>query len=183
MFRYYLKLKNMPDNRLIKQIFICDQYFMQQNPNLQCWSSEIKQIILRNNLVFSFDQMSPKLLCKNLQKILLKKDVSQFTNQCLRAPKLRTYNSLFSPFLDQRLFDNYTRLCLPFIVRKRLSQLRLGTLPLRVETDRYQRVKVDATKRYCKQPKCTNNDVAAAVKTFDVETEFHFLVICKHKHM
>ena len=179
MFRYYLKLKNMPDNRLTKQIFICDQYFMQQNPNLQCWSSEIKQIILRNNLVFSFDQMSPKLLCKNLHKILLKKDVSQFTNQCLRAPKLRTYNSLFSPFLDQRLFDNYTRLCLPFIVRKRLSQLRLGTLPLRVETDRYQRVKVDASKRYCKQPKCTNNDVTAVVKTFDVETEFHFLVICK----
>ena len=66
-----------------------------------------------------------------------------------------------------------------FIVRKRLSQLRLGTLPLRVETDRFQRVKVHATQRYCKQPNCTNNDVTAAVKTYDVENEFHFLVVCK----
>ena len=60
-----------------------------------------------------------------------------------------------------------------------LSQLRLGVLPLRVETDRYQRVKIDASERYCKQPKCTNNDVAAAVKTFEIENEFHFLVKCK----
>ena len=132
---------------------------MQQNPNLQCWSSEIKQIILRNNLLFSLDCMSPKLLCKNLHESLLKKDVSQFTALCLKSPKLRTYNALFSPFLDQRLYDNYTRLCFPFIVRKRLSQLRLGTLPLRVETDRFQRVKVHATKRYCKQPNCTNNEL------------------------
>ena len=75
--------------------------------------------------------------------------------------------------------ENFTRLCLPFIVRKRLSQLRLGALPLRVETDRYQRVKIDASERFCKQPKCTNNDVSAAVKTFEVENEFHFLLKCK----
>ena len=55
MFRYFLKLRKMPDDRLTKQIFIYDQYFMQQNPNLQCWSSEIKQICLRNNLAFSAD--------------------------------------------------------------------------------------------------------------------------------
>ena len=130
-----LKLKNMPDDCLTKTFFKCDQYFMQQNPNLQCLSLGIKQIILRNNLLFSLDWMSPKLLCKHLHDSLLKKDVSQFTTQCVKSPKLRTYNALFSPFLDQRLYHNYTRLCLPFIVRKRLSQLRLGTLPLRVETD------------------------------------------------
>ena len=49
------------------------------------------------------------------------------------------------------------------------SQLRLGVLPLRVETDRYQRVKTDASERFCKQPKCTNNDVSVSVKTFEVE--------------
>jgi hypothetical protein len=83
---------------------------------------------------------------------------------------------LFSPF-DQNLQQNFTRLCLPFIVRKRLSQLRLGVLPLRVETDRYQRVKIDVSERYCRQPKCTNN--IGTVKTFEVENEFHFLVKCK----
>ena len=179
MFRYFLKLKKMPDDRLTKKIFIYDQYFMQQNPNLQCWSSEIKQIIIRNNLVFSVDTVPPKLLCKNLENILLTKDVAMFKTQCAKSPKLRTYNSLFSPFDGQCLAENFTRLCLPFIVRKRLSQLRLGVLPLRVETDRYQRVKIDASERFCKQPKCTNNDVSVAVKTFEVENEFHFLVKCR----
>ena len=79
---------------------------------IQCWSLEIKQIILRNNLLFSLDWMSPKLLCKHLHDSLLKKDVSQFTTQCVKSPKLRTYNALFSPFLDQRLYDNYTRLAI-----------------------------------------------------------------------
>ena len=82
MFRYYLKLRKMPDDRLTKQIFICDQYFMQQNPNLRCWSSEIKQITLRNNLLFSVDNVPPKLLCKNLEICLLAKDISMFRNQC-----------------------------------------------------------------------------------------------------
>ena len=140
---------------------------------MHCWSSEIKQICLRNNLAFSADTVPSKLLCKNLENILLSKDVSTFRNQCLKSPKLRTYNSLFSPF-DQNLQQNFTRLCLPFIVRKRLSQLRLGVLPLRVETDRYQRVKIDASERYCRQPKCTNN--VGTVKTVEVENEFHFLV-------
>ena len=179
MFRYFLKLKKMPDDRLTKKMFIYDQYFMQQNQNLQCWSSEIKQIIIRNNLVFSVDTVPPKLLCKNLENILLTKDVAMFKTQCAKSPKLRTYNSLFSPFDGQCLAENFTRLCLPFIVRKRLSQLRLGVLPLRVETDRYQRVKIDASERFCKQPKCTNNDVSVAVKTFEVENEFHFLVKCR----
>ena len=152
---------------------------MNQNPNFQCWSSEIRQIIVRNNLTFDIDCVPSKVICKNLENILLHKDVAMFRTQCLKSPKLRTYNSLFSIFVDNCISDNYSRLCLPFIVRKRLSQLRLGVLPLRIETDRFQRVKVDAAKRYCKQPNCTNNDSAAAVKTFDVENEFHFLVKCK----
>ena len=151
---------------------------MNQNPNLQCWSSEIRQIIARNDLIFDIDSVLPKVICKNLENSLLQKDIAMFRTQCLKSPKLRTYNSLFSIF-DHCISSNYSRLCLPFIVRKRLSQLRLGVLPLRIETDRYQRVKVDASKRFCKQPKCANNDENSAVKTYDVENEFHFLVKCK----
>ena len=124
MFRYYLKLRKLPDDRLTKQIYIYDQYFMQKNPNLQCWSSEIKQIMYRNNLVFSVDNVPPKLLCKNLENVLLSKDLSMFRNQCLKSPKLRTYNSLFSPFDDQCLSENFSRLCLPFIVRKTFGTIK-----------------------------------------------------------
>ena len=184
MLRYYLKLKNLPDDRLTKKIYIHDQFFMNQNPNFQCWSYEIRQIIARNDLIFDIESVPSKVICKNLENSLLQKDVAMFRTQCLRSPKLRTYNSLFSVFVDNCIIVNYSRLCLPFIVRKRLSQLRLGVLPLRIETDRYQRVKVDASQRFCKQPKCTNNDVNTAVKTFEVENEFHFLVQCKqYEHL
>ena len=126
MLRYYLKVRQLPDYRLTKKIYRYDQFFMNQNPNFQCWSSEIRQIIVRNSLTFDIDSVPPKLICKNLENILLHKDVAMFRTQCLKSPKLRTYNSLFSIFVDDCISDNYSRLCLPFIVRKRLSQLRLG---------------------------------------------------------
>ena len=106
-------------------------------------------------------------------------DISMFKSQCSKSPKLRTYNSLFSIFVDQNFTDSYTRLCLPFIVRKRLSQLRLGVLPLRIETDRYSRVKIDAKNRFCRQPKCKNNCTTTPPSKFDVENEYHFLMCCK----
>ena len=174
-----MKVRQLPCDRLTKKIFIYDQLFMQNNPNLQCFSSEIVQIINRNNLLFHIDVVPPKIICKNLENSLLEKDISQFKTQCSKSPKLRTYNSLFSVFVDQKLSDSYTRLCLPFIVRKRLSQLRLGVLPLRIESDRYSRVKVDAKDRLCKQPKCKNNCAATPPSKFDVENEFHFLMCCK----
>ena len=179
MLRFYLKLKKLPDDRLTKKIFICDQFFMKNHPDLQCFSSEINQIICRNDLIFDIETMPPKLICKNLENVLLQKDISMFKSQCSKSPKLRTYNSLFSIFVDQNFTDSYTRLCLPFIVRKRLSQLRLGVLPLRIETDRYSRVKIDAKNRFCRQPKCKNNCATTPPSKFDVENEYHFLMCCK----
>ena len=146
---------------------------------MQCFSSEIRQIVCRNNLIFSIDAVPPKIICKNLENCLLEKDISLFKTQCLKSPKLRTYNSLFSVFVDQKLSDSYTRLCLPFIVRKRLSQLRLGVLPLRIETDRFSRVKVDAKSRFCRQPQCENIIVTTPPDKLQVENEFHFLMHCK----
>ena len=73
---------------------------------------------------------------------------------------------------------SYTRLCLPFILRKKLAQLRLGCLPIRVETDRYTRPIVHRDQRYCLQPKCDNtiSNLSDDVKHFD--NEFHFLLKC-----
>ena len=61
---------------------------------------------------------------------------------------------------------------------KRLSQLRLGCLPIRIESDRYTRPIVHRDLRYCLQPKCKNvaNNLDDNLK--DVENEFHFLIVC-----
>ena len=135
-------------------------------------------VIHCNDLLFSIDAVPPKIICKNLENSLLEKDIKLFKTQCSKSPKLRTYNSLFSVFDDQNLSDSYTRLCLPFIVRKRLSQLRLGVLPLRIETDRFSRVKVDAKNRFCRQPLCKNSIVSSHSDQLEVENEFHFLMYC-----
>ena len=73
---------------------------------------------------------------------------------------------------------SYTRLCLPFILRKKLAQLRLGCLPIRIETDRYTRPIVHRDQRYCLQPKCDNSTSNLSDDVKHIEDEFHFLMKC-----
>ena len=68
----------------------------------------------------------------------------------------------------------YVQLNLPFIVRKRLAQIRLGVLPIRIESDRYARDKIAAELRFCKQPQCVNQTVPNCEAL--VEDEMHFLL-------
>ena len=68
--------------------------------------------------------------------------------------------------------------CLPFILRKKLAQLRLGCLPIRIETDRYTRPIVHRDQRYCLQPKCENSISNLSDDVKHVENEFHFLMKC-----
>ena len=85
---------------------------------------------------------------------------------------------MFTPHVPYQSVISYTRLCLPFILRKRLAQLRLGSLPIRIETDRYTRPIVHRDQRYCIQPKCENivSDLSDSMK--HVENEYHFLIKC-----
>ena len=101
-----------------------------------------------------------------------------FASQCRKSPKLRTYHTLFPPFEEHNLSTKYVKLNLPFIVRKRLAQVRLGVLPIRIESDRYARVKIAAELRFCKQPHCINQTVPNCEAI--VEDEVHFMLQCKH---
>ena len=144
----------MDNTRLTKQIFLYDQNFCSENQDKTCWSTEVNKILSRNNLLFSINNYQPKLGIQILHDSLLEKDLVVFRTNCLSATKLRTYNTLFSPFVPHLTTVKFTRLCLPFIVRKRLAQLRLGVLPLKIETDRY--LKIPVSERHCTQPKCVN---------------------------
>lgn len=53
---------------------------------------------------------------------------------------------------------------------KRLAQLRLGCLPLRIETDRYSVNKIPPEQRICIQPLCDLNEI---------ENEKYFMISCK----
>ena len=173
MLRYYLKVKDMNDNRLTKKIFLYDQYFAELNPTMACWSNEVKTIIQRNNLSTSLGRFNDKHIISFLSKSLLDKDIDMFRKECKNSPKLTFYNTLFCPFTSHACTVQYTRLSLPFIVRKRLAQIRLGVLPIRIESDRYNRIKTPAHLRFCIQPNCSNKNVA-------VEDEMHFICTCSH---
>ena len=166
----------MSDDRLTKKIFMYDQNFAKTNKHLTCWSSEVDLVLSRNNLFFSVDSCGPKQFVKLLSESLLRKDIEMFSSQCRKSAKLRTYNKIFSPFDVHESACKYTQLSLPFIVRKRLAQIRLGVLPIRIESDRYARDSVAAELRFCKQPKCVNQ---TGNSEFLVEDEMHFMLHCK----
>ena len=177
MIRFFLRMKSMSDDRLTKKIFKYDQNFARNNKHLTCWSSEVDKILSRNDLFYNVNYTPPKVLVTSLSKSLLSKDIEMFDTQCKKSPKLRTYCTLFPPFEDHSLSTKYVHLNLPFLIRKRLAQIRLGVLPIRIESDRYARDKVAAELRYCKQPKCVNQTSPNC--KFIVEDEVHFLLHCK----
>ena len=77
--------------------------------------------------------------------------------------KLRTFIR-FKHFKQKTL---YLSKPLSFIQRKFLAKFRLGVLPLRIETGRYQRPRLPAEERLCKM--CNSGEV---------EDEIHFLLRC-----
>jgi hypothetical protein len=78
---------------------------------------------------------------------LLKKDQIKLENLCKKLPKPRTYN-LISEFAADK---SYLSKPLSFVQRKFLAKLRLGVLPIRIETGRYERPRKTEAERVCKQ--------------------------------
>ena len=100
----------MDDSRLTKQIFLYDQKFSHANPNQSCWSSEVFEILRRNDLFLVSKTLPSKTILTLLQESLLQKDVSKFKQDCKKSKMLRTYNSLFSPFVDNSSVTEFIKL-------------------------------------------------------------------------
>ena len=180
MMRFYYRMKEMCNSRLTKKIFLYDQHFTASNPNLATWSHEVQSIISKHNLYYVIERFGSKSVLNLLHDSLHNNDMSVLRGECLSSSKLRTYNTLFSPFIPHSSIISYTRLSMPFIQRKKLSQLRLGCLPIRVETERYTRPIIPADQRYCLMPECDNTTKNLSDTEKHVEDEFHFLIICSH---
>ena len=148
------------------------------NPLLSTWSGEISDIVAKNNLSGIVFTQPPKIVLSFLNNSLSDRDQFKLRQECLKSDKLRTYNSLFTSHVPYDSVISYTRLCLPFILRKRLAQLRLGCLPIRIETDRYTRPIVHRDQRFCLQPKCDNTVSSLSDDMKHVENEYHFVMKC-----
>jgi hypothetical protein len=170
MLNFFFRLSRLPDSRLTKKILLYDQEFSRVHTDAKCWSAEIKSILNRNNLSLSLSSLPPKASLNILKSSLTEKDTKLARNQCLKSKMLCTYNCLFPPFSDYANATKYCKLPLPFILRKRLAQIRLGCLPIRIHADRFSRNPLPRELRKCEQPNCTQTEV---------ESEMHFLCVCE----
>ena len=164
MVRHFHRMLKTDDDRLIKKVFLWDRH-LNEVGKVNTWSSEVKDILLRNNLphVYSQGIFPLKHIIKSLKDSLLKKDQISWQSECRNLPKLRTFIQ-FKDFTSDspQIFKPLT-----FMQRKTLSKFRLGMLQLRIETGRYARPRLPPEGRLCLI--CGNGEV---------EDESHFLLSC-----
>merc|ERR1712074_53527 len=154
-----------PSNRLLYKIFSWDQDFNQQE-NVPTWSSEVKSIFYEYNMGHIFDQQqifSQKETIQNLKSLMFEKQRELVKVECENKSKLRT----FMQFKDfKTLPAPHVGKPLSFVERRTISKLRLGILPLRVETARYTRPIIPENQRVCH---CNSGEV---------ESEYYVLLRC-----
>ncbi len=127
MIRLWNKFINIEESRITKRVFNLD-YQVCKN-----WSLELKDIlysaslnqIYDNNIICNID--AAKCICVNLRN-------ADWKNWLPTKPKLRT-NVKFKETIET---GSYIKYCMLRRRRSLLAQLRLGILPLHLETGRFK---------------------------------------------
>ena len=135
--------------------------------NIQTWSSEIRDILLTHNLGHIFapnNNSCPETVISQLKDSMNIKQNVDLKQQCLDKPKLRNYVQIN----DFGCKTPYLTIPMPFIYRKYLALTYLSNLPIRIETGRYERPKIDANLRVCQ----------VGCDSFCIEDEYHVLFSC-----
>ena len=148
----------------MKQVYNWD-YHLNITGRVKTWSSEVQNILNENdcgNIFVAQQQFNAKDIIDKLKVSMTLKQKEEIKEECRQKPKLRT-------FINFKNFDAvspHIGKSLTFVERKIVSQLRLGVLPLRLETARFLRPLVPETERVCF---CGSGNV---------ENEVHFLFHC-----
>lgn len=154
MLRLWNRLVNMADGRLTKRIFLWDKKIKGN------WSKDIETVLRAAHMENKFVSNSRvDLTC--LRKILFDNVCSEWKQDVKDVSKLRTYITFKEEYKSEPyLFNVMNRQH-----RSLLAQLRCGTLPLKIETGRFQNIPVEF--RLCIF--CSSNVI---------ENETHFLLHC-----
>ena len=165
MIRYFGRLLKTPDHRLMKKVYIWDKT-LNESEQLFSWSSEIKSIFYNSNLNHVYDAhitFPVKDIVKQLEESLFKMQLVRTETICRNKPKLRT----FVTFKDFQNLPPHVYKPLSFLEKKTISKIRLGILPIRIETARYLRPILPENQRLCY---CNNGET---------ESEYHVLFSCE----
>ena len=153
MLKYWNRLLNMENNRICKQVFLWDYGI--QNDN---WSSFILGICETLNLEM-FENLSQFDLDHCMYKLTVQDNID-WKESVNTKPKLRIYKLIKSKIET----ECYVRFNLSSKERSMLAQLRMGVLPINIETGRYKGI--PSNERFCYNCKEV------------IEDEFHFLFSC-----
>ena len=167
MIQYFGRILGTPSNRLLYKVYKWD-YGLNESMDIKTWSSEVKCILQEHGMeqIFIRQDLFPvKRTVEELQQSMHQRQLARIQEECHSKPKLRT----FVIFKDFSSLAPHIAKPLRFEERRILSKLRLGTLPLRIESARYARPIIPETERVCY---CNSGDI---------ETEYHVLFQC-HKY-
>ena len=168
----------MQDHRLTKRIMLWDRE-LNEKSLVKTWSSEVKEIFDECSMLPIYASKEPfniKLVVTTVKELYYEKQCTKLKEECQVKPKLRTF-ILFKEFWGQPAFIGKP---LSFHHRKMLARIRLGCLPLRLETGRYSIPRLKEEDRTCLICKPANRLVDIdPVMLEPVESEIHFLFYCE----
>ena len=161
MFKYYLRLKNLDNQRILHSAYRTDQDLYDNNS--VCWFSTLDKICKKVNLDVS--------QCTNIE--LFKSNVTEFCLtqtskhlQRIKDGKIESKLEVYSKISSIGEVPFYLKTPFPKEVRSKITKLRISDHRLNIERGRYSRPKTPRENRLCKF--CPL-----------VETEAHFLLTCK----
>jgi len=144
----------MDDNRLTKAVFN-----MVYDKNKANWCSRLKQLFIEQNISETYDNKSPCII-KDVNLFYEAKSNRETLVEINSKQKLRT----FRLFKDNVSTEGYVKHSVHRKKRSLMAQFRLGVLPLKIETGRYQNIPEE--ERTCDS--CSNT----------IENEIHFMFDC-----
>ena len=155
IIRQWNRIIKMSDDRITKKIFIMDTIEQRSN-----WSICVNNILDELNMS---DKYENRETC-NIDYIVTKLNnvyKQSWLDKIVNQTKLRTYHT----YKKEHKGEVYAETCLDRGDRSYIAQFRLGILPIRIETGRFKREKIED--RLC--PFCVNS----------VEDELHFVFYCQ----
>ncbi len=155
MLRWWNHVITLENNRWTKKVFLYDYDICKAN-----WCSEVKKIFNKLNMMeyYNNQEICNLTLAKEKFKELY---VTEWQNKVDSSAKLRVYKTFKTVFK----LESYVSLGLSRSHRSALAQLRLGILPIHIETGRFTNKTIE--ERLCTV--CNNNCV---------EDEYHFVLHC-----
>lgn len=161
MYKYFMRLRNMPSNRILHSVFITDQELF--GDNSKSWFSNLSLIFKLLNLN-TREPVEHTVFVKLLNDYFSKQTEGQLNKIRSEVTDSKLY--MFSNVLIANDVPSYLKLVSDRTITREITKFRLSAHYLNIERGRYTKPKTPRNERIC--PHCTL-----------VESESHFFLHCR----